>query len=62
MVDSDDEFEELALAAERGELARVPGTTLKGEELATLLEGLRAEHGDDVEGFLRAFFDLRPEG
>lgn len=57
MVDYDEEFEELALAAERGEATQVPGTTLKRKELAELLERLRAEHGDDVEAFLRAFFD-----
>lgn len=61
MVNYDDEFEELALAAERGELLPVPGTTLKGKELATALERLRAEHGDDLDGFLHALFDLRPE-
>jgi len=61
MVDYDDAFEDLALAAERGELAPVPGTTLKGKELATVLERLRAEHVDDIAGLLHALFDLRAE-
>jgi hypothetical protein len=55
-------FEALALAAERGELAPIPGTAIGGDEFAMLLEHARREHSEDVEGLLGALFDIVAEG
>lgn len=55
-------FEALALAAERGELVSIPGTAIRGEEFATLLEYAHTEHSEDLEGFLGALFDIETGG